>query len=187
MWGGGAGGDWCPSPFTHQNKNDLRGKLVSLFPSRNWVRYSSREEGLFSTPAVSWATQLGGELQPAPWAQSSRILQAAFDDSWQLEGGGKFGEKNRTGGGGERHPHFYWCNQLPSESELPASQLTIREHSFSARCSRVEKLNYLRGPLSSHRKLRRNGEEVMGMMGLLHWSLKVQLGIISSLAQHLPC
>lgn len=163
-------GTGAPLP-SHQNKNDLRGKLFSLFPSRNWVRYSSREEGLFSTPAVSRATQLGGERQPAPWAQSSRILQAAFDDFWQLEGGGECGEKNRTGWGREgekRHPHFYWCNQLPSESELPASQLTIRELSFSARCSRVEKLNYLRGPLSSPRKLRRNWEEVMGMMGLLH-------------------
>lgn len=51
MWGGGAGGDWCPLP-SHQNKNDLRGKLFSLFPSRNWVRYSSREKDLFSPPAV---------------------------------------------------------------------------------------------------------------------------------------
>lgn len=60
---------------SHRHKNDLGYQRLSLFASQNWVRYSSSENGLFSAPAVIWATQLGGGLQLASWAQSSRSLQ----------------------------------------------------------------------------------------------------------------
>lgn len=37
---------------SHRDKNDLGYQPLSLFGSQNWVRYSSRENSLFSAPAV---------------------------------------------------------------------------------------------------------------------------------------
>lgn len=134
MWGSGAGGDWCPLP-SHQNKNDLRGKLFSLFPSRNWVRYSSRKTcSLLQLLSELHSWGENSNLLPGPRAPGFSKLHLMTSGSWKGEGNM---ERRTEWGEGRGTLNIYWCNQLPSESELPASQLTIREHSFSARCSRV--------------------------------------------------
>lgn len=53
--GGVGGGVWrgmTASLPSHREENDLGYQPFSLFASQNWVRYSSRENSLFSAPAV---------------------------------------------------------------------------------------------------------------------------------------
>lgn len=105
---------------SHRDENDLGYQLLSLFTSQNWVRYSSSENSLFSAPAVIWATQLGGGLQLASWAQSSRSPQLSkqhvLASPSREERAGKRskeeGEKEEVAGEREGHSYFWWSNWL---------------------------------------------------------------------------
>lgn len=177
---------------SHRDKNDLRYKLLTLFISQNWVRYSSRENSMFSAPAVIWATQLGAGLQLAPWAQSSRFLQLSklhlmASPSWNDGGrlaGAWWEEKSKRRGGGVVGGAFSFLVMQPIITLVKptlASWLPISE-SFLTDVLGWEEL-FEREPPNSHRSCWLNGDPGCNEVAML----KSESPIMGSPpAQYLP-